>query len=192
MDFPHGTSTQRMANVLAQKGVVQDPWLFLAARAFERGTHLQAGEYRFEKPASRSRFIAGLRAATSSTWNCWCPRATTCSILRQRSQSWAPSVLAAFLAAARNPAMIRDLDPAAESLEGYLFPSKYRVYRRTTAQQICRHDDRRIPKPVESSQDRRRTFMTPSRSPLWWNARRGCRRNGPTWRPSSPTGFACE
>src|SRR5260370_31775021 len=45
---------------------------------------------------------------------------------------------AAFLAAARNPALIRDLDPKAESLEGYLFPNKYRVYRHTTAQQICR------------------------------------------------------
>ena len=44
----------------------------------------------------------------------------------------------AFLAAARDPAMIRDLDPKAQSLEGYLFPNKYRVYRHTTAQQLCR------------------------------------------------------
>jgi UPF0755 protein len=43
-----------------------------------------------------------------------------------------------FLAAARNPSLIRDLDPEAPSLEGYLFPNKYRVYRHTTAQQICR------------------------------------------------------
>ena len=45
---------------------------------------------------------------------------------------------AAFLAAAKNPAMILDLDPKSPSLEGYLFPNKYRVYRHTTAQQICR------------------------------------------------------
>jgi UPF0755 protein len=43
-----------------------------------------------------------------------------------------------FLAAARNPALIRDLDPKAATLEGFLFPNKYRVYRHTTAQQICR------------------------------------------------------
>jgi UPF0755 protein len=43
-----------------------------------------------------------------------------------------------FLAAAGNPAMIRDIDPTAPSLEGYLFPNKYRIYRHTTAQQICR------------------------------------------------------
>jgi UPF0755 protein len=45
---------------------------------------------------------------------------------------------AVFLAAAKRPGLIRDLDSDAPSLEGYLFPSKYRVYRRTTAQQICR------------------------------------------------------
>ena len=34
--------------------------------------------------------------------------------------------------------MIRDLDPAATSLEGYLFPSTYRLTRRTTATQLTR------------------------------------------------------
>ena len=43
-----------------------------------------------------------------------------------------------FLAAARNPALVRDLDPRAPSLEGYLFPNTYRVYRHTTAAQLCR------------------------------------------------------
>jgi len=45
---------------------------------------------------------------------------------------------ATFLAAARDPALIQDLDPKAETLEGYLFPNKYRVYRKTTAREICR------------------------------------------------------
>jgi UPF0755 protein len=43
-----------------------------------------------------------------------------------------------FLAAARDPSLIHDLDPHAQTLEGYLFPSKYRVYRKTTAREICR------------------------------------------------------
>jgi UPF0755 protein len=44
----------------------------------------------------------------------------------------------AFLAAARNPAMIRDLDPAAPSLEGYLFPNTYKLSRHATATDLCR------------------------------------------------------
>jgi UPF0755 protein len=43
-----------------------------------------------------------------------------------------------FLAAARDPSLIRDLDPQAQTLEGYLFPNKYRVLRKTTAREICK------------------------------------------------------
>ena len=37
-----------------------------------------------------------------------------------------------FLRATEDPALVRDLDPPAPSLEGYLFPSTYRFPRRTT------------------------------------------------------------
>jgi UPF0755 protein len=40
--------------------------------------------------------------------------------------------------AARNPAMIQDLDPKAPSLEGYLFPNTYHVGRHTTPERLCR------------------------------------------------------
>jgi UPF0755 protein len=43
-----------------------------------------------------------------------------------------------FLAAARNPALIRDLDPLAPSLEGYLFPDTYKLSRHTTPEALCR------------------------------------------------------
>ncbi len=43
-----------------------------------------------------------------------------------------------FLAAARNPAMIRDLDPEAPTLEGYLFPNTYKLSRHASAESICR------------------------------------------------------
>ena len=43
-----------------------------------------------------------------------------------------------FLAVAKNPQLIRDIAPAAPSLEGYLFPSTYRLVRSTTPQQVAR------------------------------------------------------
>ena len=52
IDFAHGTSTRQMASTLAQRGVIENPWVFLAARTLRRGVPLQAGEYRFEKPSS--------------------------------------------------------------------------------------------------------------------------------------------
>ncbi len=42
-----------------------------------------------------------------------------------------------FLAAARDASSIRDLDPDAPSLEGYLWPDTYRVLRTTTPKQLC-------------------------------------------------------
>ena len=44
----------------------------------------------------------------------------------------------AFVTAASNPALIRDLDPQAPSLEGYLFPDTYRLNRHTTPDALCR------------------------------------------------------
>ncbi len=43
-----------------------------------------------------------------------------------------------FLKAAADPTPIRDLDPAAKTLEGYLFPSTYRITHSTTAAEFCR------------------------------------------------------
>jgi UPF0755 protein len=43
-----------------------------------------------------------------------------------------------FVQAAQDPALIRDLDPQAPSLEGYLFPKTYRIGHHTTPQQLCR------------------------------------------------------
>jgi UPF0755 protein len=43
-----------------------------------------------------------------------------------------------FLEAARDPALIRDLDPQAPTLEGYLFPNTYRLSRHTTPERLCR------------------------------------------------------
>src|SRR5580700_2455057 len=52
VDFARGTSTRSIAAVLADNGVIRDRWLLLAARGLRRGENLQAGEYKFDKPAS--------------------------------------------------------------------------------------------------------------------------------------------
>ena len=52
VDLPKGTSAARMADLLQNAGVIRHSWAFLIARAFRRGATLQAGEYRFAKPAS--------------------------------------------------------------------------------------------------------------------------------------------
>ena len=51
VDFPKGTSTQAMADQLAQSGVIRYSWQFLMLRVIDPARKLQAGEYRFARPS---------------------------------------------------------------------------------------------------------------------------------------------
>ena len=79
IEFPRGTSTSQMASILAERGVIEHPWLFLAAKILRHGARLQAGEYQFTKAASPLDVYGRIHAAISSIWNCWYPKASTCS-----------------------------------------------------------------------------------------------------------------
>jgi UPF0755 protein len=137
-DFARGTSTRDMAAVLAQKGVIQNQWLFLAVRALRRGTTLQAGEYKFEKPASPLDVYGRIARGDIFYMELLVPEGFNMFEIADAVARLGSIRREDFLAAARNPAPIQDLDPRAPSLEGYLFPNTYRVYRYTTAAQLCR------------------------------------------------------
>jgi UPF0755 protein len=138
LDFARGTSTQGMADALAKNGVIESPWLFLAARGLRRGSTLQAGEYRFDKPASPLDVFGRISRGDIYYMELLVPEGYNMFDIAEAVGKLGTIRPAAFLAAAKDPSMIRDLDPSAPSLEGYLFPNKYRVLRRTTARQLCR------------------------------------------------------
>lgn len=137
VEFPRGTGTSEIAAQLASKGVISEPWVFLAARALRRG-NLQAGEYRFDRPASALAVYGRILRGDIFYLELLVPEGFNMFDIAGAIEKLGMLKPAAFLAAAHNPAMIRDLDPKAKSLEGYLFPSKYRIYRHTTAQQLSR------------------------------------------------------
>jgi UPF0755 protein len=138
VEFARGTSTRTMAAILADKGVIRDRWLLLAARGLRRGTNLQAGEYKFDKPTSPFEILGRLARGDIYYMELLVPEGFNMFDIADAVGKLGTIRPEAFIAAARNPALIRDLDPNAPSLEGYLFPNKYRIYRHTTAQQICR------------------------------------------------------
>jgi UPF0755 protein len=127
-----------MATVLADKGVIESRWLFLAARGLRRGATLQAGEYKFEKPASPLEILGRLARGDIYYMELLVPEGMNMFDIAEAVGKLGTMQPETFLAAAKNPALIRDIDPEAPSLEGYLFPNKYRIYRHTTAEQICR------------------------------------------------------
>jgi UPF0755 protein len=138
VDLPHGTSTSRMASILAEHGVIERPWLFLAARMVRRGARLQAGEYKFDKASSALEVFSKISRGDIYYMELLVPEGYNMFDIADVVAKLGTMSAGAFLEAARDPSLIRDLDPQAETLEGYLFPNKYRVYPKTTAHEICR------------------------------------------------------
>lgn len=138
IEFPRGTSTSRMASMLADHGVIEHPWLFLAARVFQRGARLQAGEYQFKNAASPLDVYGRIVRGDIYYMELLVPEGFNMFDIAGAVAKLGTVSAANFMAAARDPSLIRDLDPAATTLEGYLFPDKYHVYRKTTAHEICR------------------------------------------------------
>ena len=138
VDLPRGTSTASIANRLAQAGVVRSRWDFLLARVIERARPLQAGEYRFQNAASPFEVFDRIARGDIFYYELTVPEGKTTFDIAALVEQLGIFTAQDFLKAARDPALIRDLDPQAPSLEGYLFPSTYRVSRHTTPELVCR------------------------------------------------------
>ena len=138
IEFPRGTSTSQMASMLAEKGVIRHSWLFMAARVVRRDARLQAGEYQFAKAASPLDVFGRIARGDIFYMELLVPEGYNMFDVADAVAKLGTISAEDFLAAARDPALIHDLDPHAQTLEGYLFPNKDRVYRKTTAREICR------------------------------------------------------
>ena len=138
VEVPRGTGTGAIADELAAAGVVRSRWDFLLARTIDREGVLQAGEYRFNRPASPVEIVSRIRRGDIFYYELLVPEGKNMFDIAAAVEELGAFKAGAFLDAARNPAMIRDLDPKAPTLEGYLFPDTYRLGRRTTPEKLCR------------------------------------------------------
>jgi UPF0755 protein len=138
IDLPKGTSTQQMAELLENAGVIRHSWAFWMARAIRRNATLQAGEYRFTKPASVLEVFERIVRGDIFYYELAVPEGKNMFDIAAAAERLGLFPAAQFLLAARNPALIRDLDPEAPTLEGYLFPNTYRLSRHTTPDHLCR------------------------------------------------------
>ncbi|HLI85023.1 MAG TPA: endolytic transglycosylase MltG [Bryobacteraceae bacterium] len=138
VEIPHGTSAAGIGRMLAGKGVVRSGWDFLIARVLERGRTLQAGEYRFENAASPREVYERIARGDVFYYELTIPEGFNMFDIGAAAGHLGLFPPAEFIAAARDPSLIRDLDPRAPSLEGYLFPNTYRLKRKTTPEQLCR------------------------------------------------------
>jgi UPF0755 protein len=137
VDIPSGSSTTGMARRLADAGVVPNATAFEAAVWLRKaGRRLQAGEYRFEHPATPLEVVDRLARGDVYLRSITFREGLTIRQMSELFEEKGFGPAASFTAAAANPERIRSLDPQAEDLEGYLFPNTYALPRRATAETL--------------------------------------------------------
>lgn len=134
VDIPSGTGPRTIGAKLAEAGVVKDALTFRVALWLTgRARDLKAGEYRFSGAAPAVHIVAAIADGAIYTRPVTFREGLTIDDMAGVYADSGLGTREAFLAAARDASLIRDLDPEAPDLEGYLFPDTYPVPRTTAA-----------------------------------------------------------
>jgi UPF0755 protein len=134
----HGSGTASIARALHNAGVLHYEWQFSAARILNPSARLQAGEYRFDQPSSVLAVFDRIRRGDSYHFDITIPEGSNRFDIARLISATGTISTDDFMKASADTASIRDLAPRAPSLEGFLFPSTYRLSHSTTAAELCR------------------------------------------------------
>jgi UPF0755 protein len=140
VDISRGSTPDEIINRLSDLGIIRRSWpLRLYVRLTDAGSNLKAGEYRFPSPISPVGVLRKLqegeqrlsRLTIIEGWTRWDIASQLSRIpeLKFRDVDEA-------LALMNDTSLIRDIDPDAKNLEGYLFPDTYSFPPDVTPRQI--------------------------------------------------------
>jgi len=129
-----GSSTRAIGRRLIDAGVVKNDITFRAALwRTGRARSLQAGEFRFDGPMTPTEVIEKIARGDVYTRRITFPEGLTVREMARIYEQQGFGKAAAFVEASRDTSAVRDIDPVAADLEGYLFPETYALARDTTA-----------------------------------------------------------
>ena len=129
VEIPRGSSPTAVVNKLASEGIIKHKWpLALYMKLTARGTELKAGDYHFPSPISPLGVFARLREGEQRMlrltviegWTRW-DIANALLKIPELQLTDADEALRLM----DNVDLIKDLDPTAKNLEGYIFPDTY-------------------------------------------------------------------
>jgi UPF0755 protein len=124
---PPGSSAEAIGRQLHALGLVRYPLLFrvlVVSRGVE--TVLKAGEYAIGGPLSLEQIVDMMARGDVVRHDVTVPEGKNLADVAEIVNAHGIDA-PAFLKAARDPALIHDLDPLAPDLEGYLFPDTYEI-----------------------------------------------------------------
>jgi UPF0755 protein len=122
VELGHGTGAMEMGRELAQAGVIRSPWEFWLERALHAGAKLQAGEYRFNNPATVGDVFGRIARGDIYYLEFTVTEGSNMFDIAEKLEAAGAMTAVDFLKAASDTRDIRDLDPFAKSLEGSFFP----------------------------------------------------------------------
>jgi UPF0755 protein len=124
---------------LAARGVVKHRLSLKLAYSFmRRGMTIKAGRYSFDRPMSPLQVLDKLRKGEVVYVKVTLPEGLRIGEAAHLFSKEGLGSYPRFLEAMRDPSPIRDLDPQAKTLEGYLFPETYLVATGTDEDAIVR------------------------------------------------------
>lgn len=126
LTVPSGQTIKGTAQQLEESGVIKSSRLFeIFFRFYRREQQLQAGEYRFEGNLSLFDVVEKLKNGDIHHYRVTVPEGLDRVEIAQVFVSAGFGSLERFLVLMNDPAPILDLNPEAETLEGFLHPNTY-------------------------------------------------------------------
>lgn len=143
VEIQRGSSPVDITNKLESEGIISSALaLQIYLRMTGRSANLKAGEYQFKSPLSPLQVVAELEKGEERTTRLTIPEGwTRYEIAKEIIEKFPqnpPMDEKAVLALMDDTSLIKEFDPAAKNLEGYMFPSTYNLPRETTAKQIIK------------------------------------------------------
>jgi len=133
-----GMSRKAIATRLTRERVLRYRWPFLLYCYLRPRQTLKAGEYRFDQPVSPRAVFAKLARGEIHLYALTIPEGYSIFEIAEAVERLQLAPAKAFLEAVRDPSLVADLAPRAESLEGYLFPDTYHFARPSSPGEMAR------------------------------------------------------
>jgi UPF0755 protein len=132
-----GSTAAEIRRGLVEGGVVRDDLTARAALLWTgHASRLKAGEYRFDRPTNAIEVMERLAQGDVYTRRVTFREGLTIAEMAEVYESRGFGSAKDFVRAASAGSLVRDLDPSAPDLEGYLFPETYTLARSAPAGQL--------------------------------------------------------
>lgn len=132
IQIPKGSTPNEIVGKLADEGILPSELpVQIYLRSFGDASRMQAGEYQFESPITPLQVLKELEKGEDRTIKLTIPEGFTrfdiAKRIAEKFPQTPPTDERAILNLMDDVSLIKDFDPAAKNLEGYMYPSTYSI-----------------------------------------------------------------